>query len=130
MHTRLKTLFTGAALAGATLALTMFAVSQANAGAAGSMADKAVQHPGVDTATGLVELAGYRRYRRYGDSGRYYDSRRYDYDRYDRDYVDGPYVRRYGRGDIDVDAPYARVQRDRGGVYVRAPYVNIYIPRY
>lgn len=61
-----------------------------------------------------------RKYDRYGRS----------YYRADRNHVDAPYTSYKRRGRVEVDAPYAYVRRDRGGVRVRAPYVDLYIPGY
>ena len=67
--------------------------------------------PGVaavpQAATPLVQEAGYyrRRWR----------------------YRDGPYVDT--RKETFVDAPFARVYNGRFGTWVRAPFVNLWIPR-
>ncbi len=123
MHKPTATL-TAALAAG--LALAASTLSAAAAGPA-HQAATALQ-PGLERGAGAVQTIGYRRY--YRDDYRTYERRRYHYrDRYD---YDAPYVRHYGRhyGRTRVDAPYAHVHRDRHGVHVRAPYVNIYIPRY
>lgn len=77
------------------------------------------QQTTAKTASPLVTV-GYRhrewrrKYRKY---------RTYDH------HVDAPYTRYRGRGRVVVDAPYAYVRRGRDGVRVRAPYVDLYIPR-
>lgn len=65
------------------------------------------------------------------DDDRYY-SRRYYRRHYRSSYYDGPY---YGYGyrrhrHVDVDAPFASVRVRPRGVWVRAPFVRLYVPRY
>lgn len=70
------------------------------------------------------------------DDDDYYYSRRH-YRRYYRSgYYDRPYYG-YGYGygyrryrNVDVDAPFASVRVRPRGVYVRAPFVRLYVPRY
>lgn len=122
MRTRMLT-----ALAAA-VALGALATTAATAGPLSAII-QAVERHGPSAQAAPLHTVGYRRYHRYG--GRYYARRRYYDDGYyyDRDY-DRPRVRHYGRGHVDVDALYARVRRDRHGVHVRAPFVDLYIPRY
>ncbi|MEO1205533.1 MAG: hypothetical protein AAFV45_04310 [Pseudomonadota bacterium] len=80
-------------------------------------------------AAGHLQQVGYR-YKRYYDDDYYYERRSRRYDRRYRNDVDAPYTRYRGRGQVEVDAPYAYVRRDRGGVRVRAPFVDLYIPSY
>ncbi|MCB1485550.1 MAG: hypothetical protein KDJ17_11735 [Hyphomicrobiaceae bacterium] len=58
-------------------------------------------------------------------------SRRYKH-RHDRDYerhVDAPFTHVETGRRVVVDAPFAFVHVDRHGRYVRAPFVNLWIPR-
>jgi hypothetical protein len=59
------------------------------------------------------------------------DRRRYR--DYDNDYrvVDAPfaYVETGPRGRVAVDAPFASVRVGRRGTWVRAPFVNLFVPR-
>jgi hypothetical protein len=64
------------------------------------------------------------------DDDRYYERRHYR--RYKgRSYVRAPFTRVETRGyrRTSVDAPFASVRVRRHGTYVRAPFVDLYIPR-
>ena len=65
-----------------------------------------------------------RYYRRH-----YYRDRYYGYDSGRRYRYDDSY-RYYGRRRVTVDAPFASVRVRPRGVYVRAPFVRLWVPRY
>lgn len=72
-----------------------------------------------------------RGYRSYYGKKRHYKRRKYRrHYRYSDNHVDAPYTRYRGRGRVHVDAPFAYVKRNRRGLHVRAPFVDLYIPRY
>jgi hypothetical protein len=49
---------------------------------------------------------------------------------YDDYYVDAPFTRVERRGRrVAVDAPFASVRKGRYGTWVRAPFVDLYVPR-
>ncbi len=91
--------------------------------------------PSLDvTAASPVVQVGRRHYRRYRHRYvrrhvpryyGYYRPRHYAYSYgYGYDYgYDRPYRRHYS-----VAAPFARVHRDYGGLYVRAPFVRLHVP--
>jgi hypothetical protein len=60
------------------------------------------------------------------------DYRHYKRRYYKRGYVRAPFTRVYTRGYrfTSVDAPFASVRVRPWGTWVRAPFVNIYVPRY
>jgi hypothetical protein len=58
----------------------------------------------------------------------YWRRRHRDY--YDDYYVDAPFTRVERRGRrVAVDAPFASVRKGRYGTWVRAPFVDLYVPR-
>jgi hypothetical protein len=73
--------------------------------------------PGVTTkptvATGLVEQADYKRRWRYRNGS----------------YVRAPFTSVDTRRDTFVRTPFARVYSGRYGTWVRAPFVNLWVPR-
>jgi hypothetical protein len=70
-----------------------------------------------------------RYYRRHYVGPYYYGRRYYGYgEGYGYNYDDG--YRYYGRRRVTVDAPFASVRVRPRGVYVRAPFVRLWVPRY
>jgi len=62
-----------------------------------------------------------------------WDGDRYDRRRYHRrGYIRAPFTRVETRGRrwTSVDVPFASVRVRRSGVWVRAPFVDLYVPRY
>lgn len=102
--------------AAAAVAVALFA-----AALPASAAPLGVRAAEAKSETLVTEVHYKRKYaKRY--KGRYY--------KYGRRHVDAPYtyVDRYS-GRTVVDAPHAYVTRSRRGVHIRAPYVNLYVPR-
>lgn len=79
---------------------------------------------GVASAKDHVVLVGHRRNAWEGHGHR----RRH---RYDGTYVRAPFTRVWTRGYrwTSVDAPFASVRVRPWGTWVRAPFVNLYVPR-
>ncbi|MEM1372372.1 MAG: hypothetical protein AAGG72_09135 [Pseudomonadota bacterium] len=69
-----------------------------------------------------------KKYRKRRGRGDYVDAPYTYVDEYGYE-VDAPYTRVRRRGRVAVDAPFAQVRRSRRGVRVRAPFVDLYIPR-
>ena len=70
----------------------------------------------IEVKNSLVQMAGYKKRRTY-------------YRDYGGEHVRAPFTSvDTGRG-THVDAPFATVHTDGSGTYVRAPFVNLWIPR-